>query len=463
MSGIKFSNTTPPAPGGQSLVTFQADGNGNISAAYTPGGGGAGAFNGVNNQSGVISYTVVSGDNSKLIVLSDAAAVAVTLPNANTLASTWMTIVTNLGAGTVTITPTTSTIDGAASLTLAQFQGVVIFGDGTNYFTERGRATGGSGTVTSVAIAVPTGLSVSGSPITTSGTITISWANESANTFLAGPTTGAAAAPTFRTIVPADMPVFVASGASHASGAVPDPGASAGTTRFLREDATFAVPPASTPIFAQTAKRYSYFAPTPSSSISSAPQIGDVILGVGTVFANASTPTATRGMSTTYQAATTATYCGAHTATTAAYCVGQNINGMFDVFIARTTDIRCWIGVSSNSSLTVSDTPTGSYAMFRFSTVAGDTHWKCVTSNGTSQTVTDSGITADTNSHRFGIQFDDANSKVNFYIDGVLVGTNATNLPASGTVLFFNCVACWIAATINPIIGVAAVNIQTDF
>jgi hypothetical protein len=36
--------------------------------------------------------------------------------------------------------------------------------------------------------------------------------------------------------------VFVASGAGHASGLVPDPGATAGTTKFLREDATFAVP-----------------------------------------------------------------------------------------------------------------------------------------------------------------------------------------------------------------------------
>jgi hypothetical protein len=35
--------------------------------------------------------------------------------------------------------------------------------------------------------------------------------------------------------------VFVASGASHAQGLVPDPGATAGTTRFLREDATWQV------------------------------------------------------------------------------------------------------------------------------------------------------------------------------------------------------------------------------
>lgn len=37
--------------------------------------------------------------------------------------------------------------------------------------------------------------------------------------------------------------MFGASGASHSTGLVPDPGASAGTTRYLREDATFDVPP----------------------------------------------------------------------------------------------------------------------------------------------------------------------------------------------------------------------------
>lgn len=47
------------------------------------------------------------------------------------------------------------------------------------------------------------------------------------------------------TIQAADVPVFIASGASHAPGAVPDPGASAGTTHFLREDATWATLPAS--------------------------------------------------------------------------------------------------------------------------------------------------------------------------------------------------------------------------
>ena len=45
--------------------------------------------------------------------------------------------------------------------------------------------------------------------------------------------------------VPAAPPVFVASGTGHAAGLVPDPGPTAGTTRFLREDGGFAVPPSS--------------------------------------------------------------------------------------------------------------------------------------------------------------------------------------------------------------------------
>jgi hypothetical protein len=42
------------------------------------------------------------------------------------------------------------------------------------------------------------------------------------------------------TLPVAQLPIMVASGASHAPGAVPDPGATAGTTKFLREDATWA-------------------------------------------------------------------------------------------------------------------------------------------------------------------------------------------------------------------------------
>ena len=67
---------------------------------------------------------------------------------------------------------------------------------------------GGGGTVTSV-----------------SGTAPITVTNPTANAVLT-------------------VPTFVASGSGHASGLVPDPGSSAGTTHFLREDATWALPSA---------------------------------------------------------------------------------------------------------------------------------------------------------------------------------------------------------------------------
>ena len=66
--------------------------------------------------------------------------------------------------------------------------------------------------------------------------------SQTAKTFFAAPN-GSAGAPSFRTLAPTDYPVFVGSGASHAIGAVPDPGVTAGTTKYLREDGTWVVPP----------------------------------------------------------------------------------------------------------------------------------------------------------------------------------------------------------------------------
>lgn len=64
----------------------------------------------------------------------------------------------------------------------------------------------GTGTVTSVAQSVPAEFSVGGSPITGSGTLAITKNTQSANQVWAGPSSGAAAQPTFRTLVEADMP-----------------------------------------------------------------------------------------------------------------------------------------------------------------------------------------------------------------------------------------------------------------
>ena len=63
----------------------------------------------------------------------------------------------------------------------------------------------GVGTVTSVALTAPAEFTVSGSPVTTSGALAVTKANQSANQVWAGPTSGGAAAPAFRALVGADL------------------------------------------------------------------------------------------------------------------------------------------------------------------------------------------------------------------------------------------------------------------
>lgn len=67
---------------------------------------------------------------------------------------------------------------------------------------------GGTGTVTSVGLTMPSILSVSGSPITTSGTFTVTLATQFVNTVFAGPASGGSSAPTFRSLVAADIPTL---------------------------------------------------------------------------------------------------------------------------------------------------------------------------------------------------------------------------------------------------------------
>ena len=60
--------------------------------------------------------------------------------------------------------------------------------------------------IASITLVMPTQFSVSSSPLYISGTLSVAWTPESANTVLAGPTSGGGAAPAFRSLVSADLP-----------------------------------------------------------------------------------------------------------------------------------------------------------------------------------------------------------------------------------------------------------------
>lgn len=80
-----------------------------------------------------------------------------------------------------------------------------------------------SGSVSSVGLALPGGVfAISGSPITTSGTLTGSFQTQAVNTVFAGPCTGSSATPTFRGLCAADLPIATTS----AFGAVKPDGSS---------------------------------------------------------------------------------------------------------------------------------------------------------------------------------------------------------------------------------------------
>ncbi len=70
---------------------------------------------------------------------------------------------------------------------------------------------GGSGTVTSVALTVPSRMTVAGSPIVSTGTLAVTDNPETANTVFAGPASGASAVPGFRALVAADVPAQIVS------------------------------------------------------------------------------------------------------------------------------------------------------------------------------------------------------------------------------------------------------------
>jgi len=92
----------------------------------------------VNNQSGVAAYTVATTDKGQLILLNNAAPIAVALGSivAPILTTPWFTTIFNQGTGTATLTPPTGTINGVASFPVAANGLALLYFDGTNWFAD---------------------------------------------------------------------------------------------------------------------------------------------------------------------------------------------------------------------------------------------------------------------------------------------------------------------------------------
>lgn len=140
--GTDVSGILGSANGGAGSVSgiMQANGSGTVAAATLGNGLSYSSpklslTNTLNTQTGT-SYAVASTDAGAIITASNASAQAYTIVQANTAGFTsgFGTTISNIGAGTVTLTATTSTFGNAlTTLVIAPGQIADIGSDGTNY------------------------------------------------------------------------------------------------------------------------------------------------------------------------------------------------------------------------------------------------------------------------------------------------------------------------------------------
>jgi hypothetical protein len=223
-----------------------------------------------NNAGGFSNVTVSTGLSFSAGTLSNTGvtSVSLSLPNIFTISTS---TVTTTGTLTATLSTTSANYVFAGpttgSATTPAFRALVsadipslnyapqttgtslLYGNNTGGFSNATVSTGLSFTggtlsntgVTSVSLSLPNIFTISTSTVTTTGTLTATLSTTAANTLFAGPTTGSATTPAFRTLVAADIPSLDASKIT--TGTIATARLATGTattTTFLRGDQTWA-------------------------------------------------------------------------------------------------------------------------------------------------------------------------------------------------------------------------------
>lgn len=335
---------------------------------------------------------------------------------------------------------------------------------------------GGSGTVTTVSVGNLSPIFTSAvSNASTAPAVTFSLSSQSAHTFFAGPTSGGAAAPTFRAILSNDIPVVAE---ATLAGTVPASGITGG--------------PISKTV-SGSLTNHSDVTTTPLS-------VGDVLVWNGSAWVNAQTNSGGGSGTTvadfmsmqTNKAVTFRQVDGSVTRTAPAwtgfgdqyvYSGGGGSRSVFDssnggiwneantsasannaVFLANTAinslpfdngtslyfqcfysmrntnAVRQYVGVDVTTLATIAGNDTnntGVFALFRYSTSANDATWMCVASDGTTQFTTNTGIAVSPDRQYFlTISKNDSLTNLTFTINRTNSFSFTNHVPnASGTLM----------------------------
>ncbi len=164
---------------------------------------------GVYSQYISMNTSGAAGSPSAILDLSANPNLGFLTPAVTFTSSVDVTTIPSPKAGLIVYNPTTSISNG-------------LFGAGFYYWSGSqwdylyNNLTGPQ--VTSVGLSMPSIFSVSGSPVTSSGTLGVTLTTETANTVFSGPSTGSPATPSFRALSLADLPTLIPNSAlAHSS------------------------------------------------------------------------------------------------------------------------------------------------------------------------------------------------------------------------------------------------------
>lgn len=287
--------------------------------------------------------------------------------------------------------------------------------------------------VSSVSLTMPAEFSVGGSPVTGSGTLAVTKANESANTVFAGPVSGIPSAPTFRALINTDLGSFtnhsdvtlttlnpgdslVWSGSAWTNG--PAPSGAATASDLLQSQTNY-----------MTTYRVVDISPSSPTLVGFGDALGITSSSLRSVYNVGDGPWMEIGTSSSSGNV-------AFTGGTANFSLpSTNGNAMYwqaMVEVRNTASARYFFGVSSTAAGTMgaNDNNSGTYAVFRFSTSASDTTWQCITHDGTGGTTNNSGVTVNADTpYLLQIIRNDSNGSVDFLINRTTTVNIATHVP----------------------------------
>ena len=283
-----------------------------------------------------------------------------------------------------------------------QYFGVGEAGPGNPYTAGSGisivgsviSATGG-GTVSSVAMSVPSEFSISGSPITSSGTLSLTKATQAANTVWAGPESGADAQPAFRALVAADISSLNYAMFTAVRGLIANPDA----TLFSNSLGTTAAAAIGT---------WSNSTPNATEAPSIKMLTSAIAGGQATVFNN--------------------NIGGIATGTLKWWQTKAAVNG-------GTTNTLWFAGISDvNPGTTFIQTPPTTQTVAGFYWAFGTLNYQCVACDGGgTASLVDSGVAVDTAFHLFQMFFTNSGATITYKIDGVTVATITNHVPTNTT------------------------------